>query len=99
MHDTALHQSTDPRTQEYAAYCAVLRDALDRLIESLEAERQWRGTPLASVFNAGWAIDAAKEALAMDTGRQAVEELRLMEELNSLGYSLANYAHAQIWKH
>ena len=97
MHDHARLCAADPRIQEYTAYCAYLRDVLERLIASVETEQRMRDSPLASLFDPGWAVDAAKEALAMETGRIAAEELRLMEELNAVGYTLADYVYAQIY--
>jgi len=75
-------------------YCGTLREALTHLIEAVEyaagmpdhpdlATRYW--------YSPRWALDAAKEVLAMDqTGVQAQHEAALTANIALLAYTFAD---------
>ena len=77
---------------ELSAYIAVLREALQELVDAI---RRRESVP-AAVLRAGvFALDVqtahAESVLRMETGRHAYEELQIQGQLADHGYTLADW--------
>ena len=83
MHNSIV--TTDPAV---TAYIAALRVALKRLIVHVQFVQRFP--------QLGCNTQEAETLLAMDTGREAQEDLALHEELASEAYVLADYLHYQL---
>ena len=78
--------ATDPAV---AAYIAALRTALERFVIHVQFVRRFP--------QLGCDTQEAEQLLAMETGREAQEDLALQEDLASEAYILADYAHYQLF--
>ena len=85
------------REQELTQYIAVLREALQMLVDAAIRHQEMRRTPLPSLFTMYSEIDYAQQVLRIETGRHAEQELQLLTDLNDHAYILADYLHHQLY--
>ena len=86
------------RDPELCAYIAVLREALQELVDAI---RRREGMPAAMLRAGVSSLDVqtahAEDVLRIDTGRHAYAELQIESQLVSHGYTLADWCHQQLY--
>ena len=80
------------RDPELCAYIAVLREALQALVDAI---RRREGVPVAVLRTGLFSLEVetvhAESVLRMETGRHAYQDLQIESQLVSHGYTLADW--------